>query len=163
MSDQVKRPVFDRAIALLQDFEESQPVWMFRTLPAEHGDSDQVSLELFWADRLEKESYREAIARELDWQFDLNRKKDYIVCSTPRISLIVHPERMEVISRADAVEQGFGVLEVYPIQLFGRHSRQHLIDRDDVRFERLPGLRQADHFTRQTRLLLEWLDVAGTE
>lgn len=159
MSSPKTTPVFDRAVALLQDFDNDQMVWLFRDCSSGEDDSSTDVLELLWAERLEKESYREALSRELDWQFGLSRKKDYIVCSTPRLNLIVHPIRLEVISREQALEDGFGVLEVYPIQLFGRRSRQLLNSREDVRFEFLPALRKRAKFTPQTELLIDCLAV----
>lgn len=148
--------VFDRAIALVQDYDGEQLQWMFVACER------SPNLELLWSDRLERESYRESISRELDWRFSLDRKRDYIICSTPRLSLIVDPQAERVISREEALETGFGVLEIYPVQLFGKRSRQHLRDEEQIVFlnvgHRGPEF-GSETTTMQTQVLLGALNA----
>ncbi len=55
--------------------------WLLRT-------SHRVGeLRLIQAKRLERESFRLAIDRELAWELELRRGKDYIVSSVPRLHL----------------------------------------------------------------------------
>lgn len=182
MSETGIRPQFDRAIAVLQDFEGDEIVWLFRQAIADPwapsnsqadnnsaaaSSSEQtkptVYWELPWFDRLERESYRETIARELDWQFGLDRKKDFIVCSTPWLNLVVESTTFEVTSREQALAEGaFGIFEIYPIQLYGRRARGILDELANVQFlqrQQLNKYSQSGGFTRQTESLLELLEA----
>lgn len=147
--------VFDRAVALLQDWDEATPRLLFLK-------NEKQKLELIWCQRLCNETYRQGLTRELNWQLSLDNRRDYIICSTPRLNLWVDPESWEPIDRDDADKREYGVLEVYPVQLFGKRSRGILDELKTVQFlspqELHVSQRPAD-MTRQTDVLIKWLDL----
>ena len=112
--------LFDRALILLSEWDDDGGE-RFLLQSARLG-----WWELPWRERSENGSFREAAAAELQARYGLNAKRDFIVCSTPRLSLIVHPVSLIVLDRHEIDEAGFGVLEIYPVQLFGQSSRERL-------------------------------------
>ncbi len=117
---------FDRAIVLLSEWTEETGE-RFLIHAARTG-----WWELPWCDRDDALSYRQTAAQALCDRFQLNAKRDFIVCSTPRLNLLLHPASMDLIDRSAIDETGFGVVEIYPVQLFGKRSRAQLENRNDV-------------------------------
>lgn len=145
---------FERALILLSEYHESGERYLVHR--ARHG-----WWELPWRDRGEQTTYREAVAGELESRFALDTKKDFIVCSTPRISLIVHPASMKLISREDVDEAGFGVLEIYPVQLFGSSSRDKLAERSDLQWWTAEQFAD-QQLTPQTLSAVDGMDLVGS-
>lgn len=85
---------------------------------------------LIEAIRLEDESFRESIDREVAWQLDLRRGKDYIVSSVPRLHLEIPFE----VDHGCAIgtEQRVDVVEFYLVELYGQAARPALESRPHV-------------------------------
>lgn len=91
------------------------------------GDKMEVLLELdpqghSWrfvvGQRLETESFRETILREIAWRLDLDRKKDFLVAHMPLLS-VEHVERP-----ANSADDAQFKVEFYPVHLYGKKSVQ---------------------------------------
>ena len=67
------------------------------------------------AERLDDESFRECLDREIAWVLDLRRGKDYIVSSQARLHLDVPVEAAD--------DETFFVVEFYIADLYGKASR----------------------------------------
>lgn len=86
---------FDGVIALLRHPESRTTTWLVRRSPRTQ------LLHLLIAERLQNESARESIDRELSWQLRLNRGKDYLISSMARLNFqqtVVVPDRPAPIS-----------------------------------------------------------------
>jgi len=67
------------SIGLVQTTHNGRTRWLL--------DERQESLRFIVGQRLEKESFRETVIREVAWQLDLDRNKDFIVSSMAQISV----------------------------------------------------------------------------
>ena len=77
--------LFSKSIAMIRHMQGEEVSWLLRW-------SEQQSQSRFIeAPRLEGESYRDALFREIDWQLSLDRKRDYLLSSVPRIHFEVSP------------------------------------------------------------------------
>lgn len=103
-------PDFVGSIALIRRFENEQTRWL-----VQHHECSNIC-RLIQAERLEEESFRECIDREVSWALSLERNKDYIISSVPRLHL-------EVQLRAPGKEEGDKiVVEFYVVDLYGRKA-----------------------------------------
>lgn len=109
-------PDFVGSIALIRRVEDGKTKWLVR----HHACSD--TYKLVQADRLEEESFRECIDREISWSLSLERNRDYIISSVPRLHL-------EVQNRAPGEETGdILIVEFYVVDLYGRKAIEKLAD-----------------------------------
>ena len=67
------------SIGLVQRTHNGRTQWLL--------DESQEALRFIVGHRLEKESFRETVIREVAWQLDLDRKKDFIVSNIAQISV----------------------------------------------------------------------------
>ncbi len=120
MEDEHQRPVAinQTAIALIRRWFDDQSKWLVL-----HDESAQRH-RLIEAQRLEEESFRESIDREVAWQLDLDREKDFIVSSTPRLHLEIPIEITHGCS--DKQEQRIDVVEFFLVELYGKSAQEHL-------------------------------------
>lgn len=89
------------------------------------------------AERLNQESWRECLDRELSWTLDLNRGKDYLISHMARLHFEeshVDPETGDEVERA---------LEFYVVDPYGRRGRAAFEQLDGVRWLTNEELRQA--------------------
>lgn len=70
---------FDGSIALFRKVQNDRSSWL-GTWNNQHKEFRFVI-----ANRLEKESYRECLSREIAWQLDLERDRDYLISSVARL------------------------------------------------------------------------------
>lgn len=104
---------FIGSIALVRRFVDGGCSWLFR--------QEEHILHLIQAQRLEGESYREVIEREVGWRLQIARGKDYIVSSVPRAHF------QGAITHGD--QSIFYVIEFFVVDLFGRKA-QPVLDHD---------------------------------
>lgn len=110
--------------------------------------------------RLGDESFRETVEREIAWTFDLERGRDFIVSSVPRL----HYGTRLVEECGRAVDYG---VEFYLADLYGRRGRERFaedplnvwVDRQTLLSGRLE---QEEIALEQVRLLVA-ADVLGYE
>src|SRR5690606_35600978 len=88
-------------------------LWLFR--------AEGLGLRLLQAERLEKESYREVVDREVAWTLRLARGRDFIVSSAPRAHF------QGVIPQGNG-EDVFYVAEFYVVDLFGSGAYSILVN-----------------------------------
>ena len=67
------------------------------------------------AERLNKESFRESVTREVAWQLDLNRKSDFLVSNMAQLS-------MEYVEDADDGSQRHVAVAFYNVHLFRKSA-----------------------------------------
>ena len=103
------------SIALLRGWIDDESRWLvvYDEVVKQH--------RLVEAVRLEEESFRESIDREVAWQLNLRRGKDYIVSSAPRLHLEIPIEITHGCS--DGVDQRIDVVEFYLVELYGKQAR----------------------------------------
>lgn len=70
-----------QSVALVQHCEGEQNRLLLRW------QVDSNRLEFIVADRLNKESFRESVSREVAWQLDLDRKSDFVVSNMAQLSM----------------------------------------------------------------------------
>ena len=114
-------PLYRKAIALVRNFDTGK---MLRWLAVYRKQSR--SLNFVTADRLEGESFREAILREVAWQFDVDRN-DFLTSKMAQLNL----EFMETLPHS-SIETHYHVafynVEVYrPKVMEMIHSRTDLV------------------------------------
>lgn len=140
------------AIALIRQFVDEQCLWLFRREP-------NAPLRMIQAARLEKESYREVIEREVAWVLQLERGKDYIVSRVPRAHY------QGVIEEGD--HAAYYVIELYIVDLFGKRARAHLNQDPDNQWLSTAELLTADAETISIdpiqRRLLHLTEAIGPE
>lgn len=114
------------AIALLRGHIENESRWLvvYDTTVEQH--------RLVEAIRLEDESFRESIDREVAWQLNLRRGKDYIVSSVPRLHLEIPIEITHGCS--DGVDQRIDVVEFYLVELYGKQARATIENDPNVKW-----------------------------
>lgn len=105
--------MFDKGVALVRQMTEAGPLWLVRFNP-----TTQCS-EFIEAGRLEQETYRDALYREIDWQLGFDRKKDYVMSSVPRLHLEISPcGRIHPPKTFHPETNNFGRLELYAIEVY---------------------------------------------
>lgn len=100
---------FTGAIALLRHPEQLEALWLT------HWDATLKHYDFVTAERLEGESFRECLDREVAWILDIRRGKDYVISSQARLHLELPTESSE--------DEPTGVVEFYIIDLFGKSGR----------------------------------------
>lgn len=113
--------LFDRAIALIRTIDDTGTRWLLRWNPR------RECSELLESDRLDGESYRDALYRELDWQLGLDRKKDYLMSAVPRLHLEIGPcGRIHPPRTFDPETGGFGRIELYAVEVYRQATLERL-------------------------------------
>ena len=111
------------AIALVRGWFGKSQRWLVHQRP-------ETEWTLIETDRLEQESFREAISREIAWQLNLRRDKDYIVSSVPRLHLEMPAESRKTCGGVELPT--VDVIEFYLVELFGRAARDTLDRNPDI-------------------------------
>ena len=127
-------------IALVRRWFNDQSHWLVLT------DSEESERRFVEAERLEQESFRESIDREVAWQLGLRRGKDYIISSVPRLHLEL-PVTVNHECSGEA-EARFDIVEFYLIELFGRQSRAALDQNSKVEWWNVERLLSDSSSTR---------------
>lgn len=70
-----------RSVALIQKIEKDQSQFLLKF------NSEKTKLDFVSGERLEKESFREAVTREISWQLELERDKDFLVSNMAQLSM----------------------------------------------------------------------------
>jgi len=81
------------AIALIRSTATGTPRWLIK----QAGNTSKPSLII--GQRLQMESFRETVTREVGWELNLDRKQDYLVSSMAQINL-------EFVQSASATTRG---------------------------------------------------------
>lgn len=98
------------SIALLRHPEQLENLWLA------HWDARRNHFDFVTAERLDNESFRDCLDREIAWILNLRRGKDYIISSQARLHLDLPTE-----SADDDTVLG---VEFYITDLYGRASRE---------------------------------------
>jgi len=102
-----------RSIALLRHPEQLEELWLT------HWDARCQCYDFVTAERLETDSFRECLDREIAWQLELRRGKDYLISSMARLHLDLElPEH-----DADDGSELRPAVEFYIVDLYGRAGR----------------------------------------
>ncbi|CAK9000744.1 Transglutaminase-like superfamily protein [Durusdinium trenchii] len=105
-----------RAVGLLRRWYGDESRWLVRW------DERLQAGRFIEAERLEDESFRESLDRELGWVLRLGRKQDYIVSSVPRL----HFQRDYEVCGVEGPLQV--VVEFYVVELYGQGGRSTVVD-----------------------------------
>lgn len=105
-----------RSVALIQKIEEEKSLFLVKA------NAERNQLEFVIGERLEKESFREAVTREVSWQLDLERKRDFIVSNMAQLS-------MEYTGTLPgAVTESQIAVAFYLVHLYGNSARSKFIE-----------------------------------
>lgn len=102
---------FSGSIALFRHPEQLEHLWLARW------DSRRRQFDFVKAERLEHESFRECLDRELAWTLQLRRGKDYLISSMARLHLEA-PLRLPNEDEDSLIE-----VEFYIVDFYGRAGR----------------------------------------
>ena len=100
---------FTGSIALIRHPEHLENRWLA------HWDGRRKHYDFVTAERLDDESFRECLDREIAWVLDIRRDKDYVISSQARLHLDI-PVDLET-------EATFFVVEFYIADLYGKSGR----------------------------------------
>jgi len=95
------------SIALLRHPEQLENLWLA------HWHIGRAHFDFVTAERVEGESARESLDREVAWILDLRRDKDYIISSMARLNLELPAEDPDDVS----------LVEFYIVDLYGKSGR----------------------------------------
>ncbi len=127
------------AIALIRSTESGSLRWLVK-----HGNSGEKP-SLIIADRLEKESFRETVAREISWELNLDRKRDFLVANMAQMNL-------EFIDRLPGyTEESHIVAAFYNVEIYRAKVLEQL-QGDDSCFW-IDSAAVCDGVTRQGQIL----------
>lgn len=104
-----------------------QSIALVKRIEGEHNkmllrwQASQNRWEFVVADRLNKESFRESITREVAWQLDLDRKSDFLVSSMAQLS-------MEYVETLPNDTTQHVAVAFYPVHIYRRTVLQFLSD-----------------------------------
>jgi hypothetical protein len=111
---------FTGSIALLRHPKQLENLWLA------NWDARRQHFDFVTAARLDDESFRECLDREIAWVLDLRPGKDYIISSQARLHLDL---------RVDLTVEGtFYVVEFYIADLYGKASRAMVELNKEVRW-----------------------------
>ncbi|HCS52971.1 hypothetical protein [Rubinisphaera sp.] len=113
-------PQFIGSIALMRHPEEGEKRWM--TL----WNSKRNQFEMVTALRLENDTYRECLDRELAWKLELQRGKEYLISSMARLHI-----EQELTLPGDEIP-AFYAIEFYVVDPYGKPSFAKLDKREDL-------------------------------
>ncbi len=94
-----------QSVALIQQSENDQIQFLLRR------QASQSQWEFIVADRLNQESFRESVTREVAWQLELNRKTDFLVSSMAQLS-------MEFVETSADETQAHTAIAFYNIHIY---------------------------------------------
>jgi len=103
------------SIALFRHPDQPEKLWLAVW------DSHANHFDFVTAERLESESWRECLDREIAWTLNLRRGKDYIISSMARLHLEL-PQSASVLSREEpgGQELKYSAVEFYVVDLYGQ-------------------------------------------
>ncbi|MCG6154858.1 hypothetical protein [Rubinisphaera margarita] len=113
---------FFGSVALVRHPEEDEKRWL--TLWNER----RGQHEMIAANRLEQESFRECLDREIAWQLDLRRGKDYIISSMARLHI-----EQELELPGDSVAQPY-IIEFFVTDPYGKTANAALEEQSNTRW-----------------------------
>lgn len=146
------------ALALIRRWVDDRSQWLV------HRADRSQPFRLIEAQRLESESFREAIMREVAWQLDLDRHKDMIASSVPRLHLELMLETQH--GCADSSDCWVDIVEFYLIQTYGKQGREKLEGNPHIEWwaaEQLMTENSLQDFDARQRLLLQKADILNEE
>ncbi len=105
---------FVGSVALIRHPEHEEQQWLLKwSEPRQH-------YRMVTAERLEGESYRDCIDREIAWDLALQRNKDYLISSMSRL----HIE--EIMQVSGDCSETFFILEFFAADLYGKTSKSQI-------------------------------------
>lgn len=102
------------SIALISRIEDDRSRWLVRWR------SSDGCYDLVRGLRLEKESFRETIDREVGWQLGLSRERDYLVSNMAQLNL----EFVDILPGEPGAQHV--AASFYPVHLYGREARSRV-------------------------------------
>ena len=102
-----------KSVALIQQSEVNQTKMLLRWK------ENQNLWKFIIADRLNRESFRESVTREVAWQLNLNRESDFLVSNMAQLS-------MEYIETQPDKSQKHIAVAFYTIHIYGQSVRESL-------------------------------------
>lgn len=119
------------SIALFRHPEQPEKLWLAVW------DSHADHFDFVTAERLERESWRECLDREIAWTLHLRRGKDYIISSMARLhlDLAASPGSTESSSLSITPEQPrYSAVEFYAVDLYGKSGEATLANNERLQW-----------------------------
>lgn len=160
MSQESQEPIviYQSGIALMRNWKDEVAHWLVLR------DDLTGQRQLVEAARLENESFRESIDREVAWQLNLRRGKDFIVSSVPRLHLEIPVEITHGCS--DNQEKRVDVIEFYLIELYGKQARKTIEELDNIEWwsaDQLLAETDENQLLSRQQQLLRMADILKSE
>jgi len=108
-----------KSIALLRHPEQLENLWLA------YWNTGRNYFDFVTAERMEGDSFRESLDREVAWILDLRRRKDYIISSMARLHLELPANDSQSDPQDTAPRDGApqAVVEFYVVDLYGKSGR----------------------------------------
>jgi hypothetical protein len=121
-------------LALIRERGDSESMWLTQASPS------QPMLSFISGNRLEGESFRETVSREVAWQLDLDRNREFLVANMAQIDL--------EFEGTVPGQEGLLRLHVafYSVDLYRRIARERIANRKDLVWVPSSTLCQAERF-----------------
>lgn len=119
----------------------------------------ETVFELIQAVGLEQESLRESLSREIAWRLELERDKDYIISSVPRLHL---EDPLGRHAAPGEPEPKVEVVEFYLVELYGSNGRDKVDQNPNVHWwgaDQLITAEQSPCLPERQRELLRIADI----
>jgi len=127
------------AVALIRSSVSGCPRWLIRQA------KDGSKPSLIIGDRLENESFRETVAREVSWELGLDRRRDFLVSNMAQINL-------EFVDRLPgASEKSHVLVAFYNVEIYRAKVIRQLRDNDSCHWVDSAAI--CDGVTRQGQIL----------
>ncbi|MFN3157744.1 MAG: hypothetical protein ACE37I_00430 [Rubinisphaera brasiliensis] len=102
---------FVGSVALVRHPEDEENRWLLKWSDTE------LQYRMIIAKRLEGETYRECLDREIAWELELRQNRDYLISNMSRL----HIE--EILQLDDECHGTFFLLEFFAVDLYGKTSK----------------------------------------
>jgi hypothetical protein len=138
-SGRIEMKKIELGIALIRSTATGTPRWLVKQI----GNTSKPNLII--GNRLENESFRETVTREVGWELDLDRKRDFLVSNMAQINL-------EFIDRLPGnAEKSHIIASFYNVEMYRSKVLEQLSENKSVRW--IDSVAICDGVTREGQIL----------
>ncbi len=119
---------FFGSIGMIRHPDQMEKLWL-----SIWDDRDQ-HYDFVFAEKIESDSFRECLDREIAWVLPLERKRDYLISSMARLHLEI---ALQLSSNSQPTSH---VLELFVVDLYGKRALQAIDNNSSVRWLTTPEI-----------------------
>lgn len=108
---------FVGSVGMIRHPEQGERLWLVIW------DAEQGHFDFVIAEKLENDSFREALQREVAWILPLDRKRDFIISQMARLHL-------ESVLSIGGKDPTYFIVELFVVELYGKQALEN-VERDD--------------------------------